>query len=47
MKKNKEKKKLIKKGKAVQSPVAPEEKDNPFDFGGMPKRDLKKNLGCG
>ena len=23
----------------------PEEK--PFDFGGLPERDLKKNLGCG
>lgn len=21
--------------------------DNPFDFGGLPQRDLKKNLGCG
>jgi len=20
---------------------------DPFDFGGLPKRDLKKNLGCG
>jgi hypothetical protein len=20
---------------------------NPFDFGGLPQRDLKKNLGCG
>jgi len=28
-------------------PVPPEEKENPFDFGGLPKRDLKKNLGCG
>jgi hypothetical protein len=23
------------------------EKENPFDFGGLPQRDLKKNLGCG
>ena len=23
------------------------ETDNPFDFGGLPNRDLKKNLGCG
>jgi len=23
------------------------EPKNPFDFGGLPKRDLKKNLGCG
>jgi len=21
--------------------------ENPFDFGGLPVRDLKKNLGCG
>jgi hypothetical protein len=21
--------------------------DTPFDFGGLPTRDLKKNLGCG
>lgn len=25
----------------------PEESEDPFDFGGLPKRDLKKNLGCG
>jgi hypothetical protein len=23
------------------------EPENPFDFGGLPSRDLKKNLGCG
>jgi hypothetical protein len=23
------------------------ESENPFDFGGLPNRDLKKNLGCG
>ncbi len=22
------------------------EEDKPFDFGGLPNRDLKKNLGC-
>ncbi len=22
-------------------------RENPFDFGGLPSRDLKKNLGCG
>lgn len=27
-------------------PVEPEE-EKPFDFGGLPDRDLKKNLGCG
>jgi hypothetical protein len=24
-----------------------DEESNPWDFGGMPNRDLKKNLGCG
>jgi len=24
-----------------------EEPEKPFDFGGLPQRDLKKNLGCG
>jgi hypothetical protein len=31
-------------------PVPPppvETKDERFDFGGLPQRDLKKNLGCG
>lgn len=30
-------------------PVTPEkeEGEQPFDFGGLPARDLKKNLGCG
>jgi hypothetical protein len=23
------------------------EPEDPFDFGGLPKRNLKKNLGCG
>jgi hypothetical protein len=23
------------------------EPENPFDFGGLPQRNLKKNLGCG
>lgn len=44
-----------KKGKTDQqkpkppSDPKPEEtnEDNPFDFGGLPARDLKKNLGCG
>jgi hypothetical protein len=26
---------------------APAAQENPFDFGGLPVRDLKKNLGCG
>jgi hypothetical protein len=25
----------------------PIDDDKPFDFGGLPNRDLKKNLGCG
>lgn len=31
--------------KQAEPPVKEEEK--PFDFGGLPQRDLKKNLGCG
>lgn len=23
------------------------DEDKPFDFGGLPQRDIKKNLGCG
>jgi hypothetical protein len=38
-KKEKEEKKI---------PVPPkEESEKPFDFGGLPQRDLKKSLGCG
>jgi hypothetical protein len=47
MKKNKEKKEIAKKAKGAKITIAPEMKDDPFDFGGLPKRDLKKNLGCG
>lgn len=47
-----------KKGKTDQQKPKPEvqpsdpkhletSEDNPFDFGGLPARDLKKNLGCG
>jgi len=32
------------KGQPIQPPVAD---DNTWDFGGIPARDLKKNLGCG
>jgi len=28
-------------------PKDQEETEDSFDFGGLPKRDLKKNLGCG
>lgn len=30
-----------------QSPREEADKDHAFDFGGLPDRDLKKNLGCG
>lgn len=40
------KKKPSKKPEAPQSPPA-SEPEKPFDFGGLPQRDLKKNLGCG
>lgn len=32
----------VKPGNQESSP-----ENDPFDFGGLPKRDLKKNLGCG
>jgi hypothetical protein len=28
-------------------PSIKEEPEKPFDFGGLPQRDLKKSLGCG
>jgi hypothetical protein len=46
----KEEKKERKARKKLDNPVPgppPNEKEDPFDFGGMPDRDLKKNLGCG
>ncbi len=37
-----------KKTKANQEAVQkPKEAEKTFDFGGIPERDLKKNLGCG
>jgi hypothetical protein len=27
--------------------VIKQDDEKPFDFGGLPNRDLKKNLGCG
>jgi hypothetical protein len=30
----------------VHRPEPPEETENKFDFGGLPDRNLKKNLGC-
>ncbi|MBX2961323.1 MAG: hypothetical protein KF687_02355 [Cyclobacteriaceae bacterium] len=52
MKKGKNKKKELKEKGAVLAPLKKQaaqesENDNPFDFGGLPQRDLKKNLGCG
>lgn len=47
-KKKKDKKKETGKPKPPEKPVEEKEPDeNPFDFGGLPQRDLKKNLGCG
>jgi hypothetical protein len=44
----KKKKPKPSKEKVKQTPPPPEEtKDDRFDFGGLPTRDLKKNLGCG
>ena len=42
----KEVEKVVKKANAQGIQQAPEE-DKTFDFGGLPDRDLKKNLGCG
>jgi hypothetical protein len=43
----KKKKDAPKKVIEKQVPVQPkEEGEKPFDFGGLPPRDLKKNLGC-
>ncbi|MBX2965018.1 MAG: hypothetical protein KF845_02645 [Cyclobacteriaceae bacterium] len=46
---NKKKKEIRKKSGRQHTPAKPEEPetDTPFDFGGLPNRDLKKNLGCG
>jgi hypothetical protein len=46
------KKKVKKEAKAIKEIPNPikeliTEKEHQFDFGGIPKRDLKKNLGCG
>ena len=49
MAKKKRDKKTESKKKQETKPVKPEPIDDekPFDFGGLPQRDLKKNLGCG
>ncbi len=45
------KEKIVKapKGEKVDAnrPVTSDENENQFDFGGLPQRDIKKNLGCG
>ena len=50
------KKRIKKEAKSIAPFVTPtatptvkkdEEKPSEFDFGGLPSRDLKKNLGCG
>jgi len=53
-KKSKEKKPLKKIVPAETKQMPPQDAsapagsdDKPFDFGGIPDRDLKKNLGCG
>jgi hypothetical protein len=42
-------KKLTKPKKEIPKSIqeVPTERENPFDFGGLPQQDLKKNLGCG
>jgi hypothetical protein len=37
----------VKKEEPKPANEAATEKENQFDFGGLPQRDLKKNLGCG
>lgn len=43
--KKSKKQKISQKG-TDQKPAG-DQSENPFDFGGIPARDLKKNLGCG
>lgn len=53
MKKEPTKKKKTKDTKKTLDPISKEnevpntENESPFNFGGLPARDLKKNLGCG
>jgi hypothetical protein len=46
--KNAKKKKMPDPGNPPSKPVenVQDESEKPFDFGGIPARDLKKNLGC-
>jgi hypothetical protein len=43
----KKKSKAVKEKVKQAQPLVEETKDERFDFGGLPQRDLKKNLGCG
>lgn len=48
MRKKKKEKKIEKVLKPqIKQPEVFEEAEKHFDFGGLPARDLKKNLGCG
>lgn len=47
MSKSKKKKKEEKSEDKPPSEGSVEKNEKPFDFGGIPPRDLKKNLGCG
>lgn len=51
MKKKSRKKKAIATAKAKSAEIRPDpptqDNDSGMDFGGLPARDLKKNLGCG
>ncbi|HEY8936220.1 MAG TPA: hypothetical protein VIM65_13400 [Cyclobacteriaceae bacterium] len=47
MKKRIPKKEKSKTNEKQQPSKENEEQKKPFDFGGLPQRDLKKNLGCG
>jgi hypothetical protein len=46
-KKSKKKEKNPPDGRAGLAPEIDPKPENAFDFGGLPDRDLKKNLGCG
>ncbi len=47
MRKKVSKKQNIKPTEKKQPPEQEAVKDSAFDFGGLPDRNLKKNLGCG
>jgi hypothetical protein len=45
--KQKKKEKAKKPAELPQKEALEQQPENLFDFGGLPARDLKKNLGCG